>query len=973
MTVINIESRLSNIQRYRFNPIALQRDNLLILRQGITGSADIVDPTNPVVNLLETFAVGVAGFMQQDEVLTRKTYPIAAVTEDELYLHMTDKDYLNCFALPSKIEIVLLMLKSELTAAMKPDGTTGMKKVTFPRNTFFTVADTVFSLQYPVDVRMQAHGGIDAIYDESGQAGLEELLTNQVVVDERKDPSGLEFIQITLPVTQFSITTKYNDLNAATGFSTRIALTDKFYYARVYIEQSDGSWRELNTTHTDQNYDIYKPTAALRVYEDHLIVKVPTVYTSQGLKGKLRIDVYQTKGDIQLSLKNYAASDYVVRFHAIDSKDKTPFVAALSNLRTVVMYSESEATGGRRALTFEEKRERVINHTVGPQVIPITNVSLENQLQDKGYEIVRNVDSLTNRIFQAVKPLPAPKDDRLITSAGASINTVTVSFSELPSMHGVLLHSSGATITPQSLYRNQNGITKLVSKADWLVLNSLSLSEKVTALKESFYYYSPFHYVLDNTSERFISRADYLDGPKVVSKNFQAQNPPTGIQVSTASTYLLERIDQGYRLTVSTASNDNYKALVDESCYAQLSFKSKDGSVAAFMLGSQKPRASQDDERVFVFDMLTDFAIDSSHSIDQKSFLFSPTTLTTRCALEQEFQIYFITDSSFDQGVKGSIIDQQLGHFQLPTGCIGLGWDKLRLRFGLSLDTLWTQTRTTVNELAYRKHTEDIPAYYDADVFEVDANGACFDVVNDEIVYRYLHRKGDPKLTPDGEPMYAARAGENVLDLFGKPIPVNAGDDGFTHFVDIFSLEAEYRLATDSVSKDYRELIARTLVSWIDGDLASIEDKLLDESRIYFYPKVTQGSVRAMVLNSQEVFLQAGQSLTVTLTMPQETFQNEKLLSNLKKTTIRTLDACIKQQVYTATETQKLLMSQYGQDIISVQVAGVGGQANYPVVTVLDDQARMGIRKRLSVQPDDRLIVEDDVTFIDVVHSVDNL
>jgi hypothetical protein len=190
---------------------------------------------------------------------------------------------------------------------------------------------------------------------------------------------------------------------------------------------------------------------------------------------------------------------------------------------------------------------------------------LENQLQDKGYEIVRNVDSLTNRIFQAVKPLPAPKDDRLITSAGASINTVTVSFSELPSMHGVLLHSSGATITPQSLYRNQNGITKLVSKADWLVLNSLSLSEKVTALKESFYYYSPFHYVLDNTSERFISRAYYLDGPKVVSKNFQAQNPPTGIQVSTASTYLLERIDQGYRLTVSTASNDNYKALVERA------------------------------------------------------------------------------------------------------------------------------------------------------------------------------------------------------------------------------------------------------------------------------------------------------------------------------------------------------------------------------------------------------------------------
>ncbi len=71
MSVINIKSRLDNIQRYRFNPSALQRDNILIVRQAINGDADIVDPTNPVVMTLEAAAVSVAGFMVENEALSR--------------------------------------------------------------------------------------------------------------------------------------------------------------------------------------------------------------------------------------------------------------------------------------------------------------------------------------------------------------------------------------------------------------------------------------------------------------------------------------------------------------------------------------------------------------------------------------------------------------------------------------------------------------------------------------------------------------------------------------------------------------------------------------------------------------------------------------------------------------------------------------------------------------------------------------
>lgn len=971
MSVINIKSRLDNIQRYRFNPSALQRDNILIVRQAINGDADIVDPTNPVVMTLEAAAVSVAGFMVENEALNRKQYAIAAVTEDDLYMHMSDKDYINRFAVPSEITITLLIRKDELINAMVPDGTNGMKKLTLPRNTVFTVADTPFSLQYPVDIRMQAHGGLDAVYDATKVSPLLTLNTNRVEMEERMDPSKISFMELKLPVHQFNITTKYNDVTAASGFSMRMDISQQFYHARVWLQNTDSSWQEIQTTHTDQVYDINVPTAVLKVYDTSLLIRIPTIYTTTGaVRGKLRVDLYQTRGDIQLLLKNYSVNDFTANFLAIDSRDLTPAVAAIKTLRTFVMYSESQATGGRAALTFDQLQKRVIDHSVGPQSLPITNVELTTSLQDNGYEIVRNVDTITNRVLQAIKAMPKPQDDRLITPAAASINTAILRFAEFGLAQGVLSHIYGATLTPDALYQMDNGVTTLVTNEDYQNLRSLNNAQKVEAFTNKRYLYSPFHYVLDNTKDSFVSRAYYLDGPKILSKNFIAENATTGFQVSLDSTYTIERITQGYRLTVSTRSNQAYRALADDSCFAQLSFRAEDQSVSAFMLGTQLPRNATTDERVYVFDMHTNFAIDDSHSIDQTSFLFSPTNLTTRCALEQDFQIFFATDASMPLGINGSIVDQQLGYFQLPLATVGLSWEKMRIRLGLSLDTLWTRTRTVVNTQSFKTYTEDIPAYYTADVYDVDENGAFFDVQEDgTLVYRINHHEGDPVLTPDGEQMYRQRIGDVVKDIYGKPIPIEEGNDGLIHHTDIFLIEGAYRFATDSVSRDYRNLLTDSVVSWISEDLSSIQENLLDETRIYYYPKVTQGNVRAIALNGQEVLLEAGQALTVKLHLPTETFDNIALLNNLKKSTLRILDTSLKQVTVAISEITSSLRNQYGNDVIDVEINGLGGSNNYSTLTMVDQEARLSLRKRLVAQPDGQLIVEEDVTFIDIRHS----
>jgi hypothetical protein len=167
--------------------------------------------------------------IQNTEVLNRKQYAAAAVTSEDLYLHMSDKDYIGRFALPSSAVFTMTIAKEELEKALVFNPATGISKVTIPRNTKFTIANTIFSLQYPIDIRKLQHGGLSIVYNTSSISPLYELETNLIEFDEVRDPDGNDYITFTFLTHQFDIITKYNDINSAVGFETNIGITDQFY------------------------------------------------------------------------------------------------------------------------------------------------------------------------------------------------------------------------------------------------------------------------------------------------------------------------------------------------------------------------------------------------------------------------------------------------------------------------------------------------------------------------------------------------------------------------------------------------------------------------------------------------------------------------------------------------------------------------------------------------------------------------
>lgn len=971
MTSVSTTSYLGNVEKYKYNPAMMQRSALAVVRAIHDGTIDVVDATNPFVAAMETTACNTSGFMTHTEALTRRQYATVALTPEDLYLHMSDKDYIGRFGVPSKANWTFLISKDELLNALILDPGTGISKITIPRNTNFKVADRIFSLQYPIDIRRLQHGGLQIVWDATVASPLQELETNLIDWNEATLPDGTEVVAFTVEASQFFIRTVYNDVNAASGFTTTIQLTDMFYYARVFYQDNQGKWVEILTTHTAQVFDPLTATAVLKVLDNQLQVNIPIIYTTTGLvRNKLRIDVYQTAGKVDMLLGNYQPEDFVTDWKLIDSNEATVYTAPIKNIKLCLVYSNSATQGGRSALSMEELRKRVINNSVGPQDLPITNVQLQANLEDSGYEIVKNVDTITNRIFLATKPMPAPVDSSLITAAASGISTVLLSFQEAQGAYGVISRQNGVTLTPSALYRVVNGVTKLVTTAAYNALTSLPATQKVQAVNDGSYCYSPFHYVLEALEDNFDVRPYYMDGPVIESKSFQAENATTGLQVSVDNTYSIVRTDAGYRLTLSTKSNAAYKGLDDSVVFCQLSFRAQNQILPSFLLGTQLPRATPDDERVYVFDMPTTFAMDANDTLDMPAFEIASAPIITRCDLLQEVNVLFASSAPPGVGLEFTDIDNALGRFQLPASAAGITWEKMRVRFGYPLKTLWAQARSVVGSVPYKVYPADVPRVYETDVFEPDpVTGAAFDVVNGVLTYRYLHRVGDPVLDSNGDPVYLHLAGEPVL-VDGAPVPADGYESQMLRNVDVATIEGVYRFANDSVANNYKLLVANSLVSWLTEDLVQLSQNLLDKTEIFFYPKATQGDIRVMTKDGMVTSIPAGQEFTVQLHLPATTYGNSELLAQLSKNSIRTIDDQIKATTVAVSTVEYALKNQYGADVIDVKFIGLGGVSNFDVVTVLDNANRLAIRKRLAAQPDGTLIVEDSVSFQYIKHDI---
>lgn len=958
-----VQQLRDDIPRFSHNPSLIVQRKMELLEAATFGEIDVVDATNPFMHLVTSGAIVSSAILAEMQHINRKMYPYSAQRLQELLPHMSDKDFTDLFAMPDRAEFYFIYSKQEILNNMVQVEGTGVRKLVIPRNTMVKALETFYSLEYPIEIRQMNHSGIQVVWDMDKKAPFALFESNQIEHNFVVDPvSKEELLIFKVELSQFSIRTVNEVVNEATETLISASFTDEFCRARVWVEQEDGSWLEINTTYTDVVYPINSPTAVVRVVGSVCEVSIPQIYISNGLiaaGSKLRVDIYQTKGPIGQTLASYSRENFTIEYKAIDAADRHIYQAPMPALSTAIVFSEDISHSGRRAMTFAEVQERVITNAIGNPTLPITPVQAAGMLVTNGYQVIQKQDALTGRIYLATKRLPAPRDPGLITTASGGIHTLLSSLDAMAGRYGVVSNEQSITLTPDVLYRVPGTGAQIVDTSEVTTLLALPRDQFAIAVSKGNYFYSPFHYVLDNSDVRALDcRAYYLDAPKIMLRSFKGENDTTLLQVGVGEARI-ERSERGYKLYIQTKSSEEYKALLDTEINVQLAFAS-DASGKLTYLNGVLTGKTQDGERIFEFDIRTSYHVSAEDKLELTSFQMITQSEQRHFAnLTEDFSILFSTTMSMPAGHVKNDVDAMLGTHILPSGSFGITHESIRLHFGTALKNLWSKCRTAVDGAEYEKYDMDVPLRYTEDQYELDpVTGSPFKIVGGNIVRNKIASRGDVVKDKNGNPVIAHYKGEVVLE---NGQPVIARSRRTVNIIDLFLIEGVYRFADNEISVGYRQDLVNTLVSWISRDLASIEKRTLERTEVFFYPVHATGGINVMYGEGSRTQLSATQSFTLRLYVNDQIYRNTQIRAELERASIAVLEKELSKRTISISSITKALEAVYGEDVISFEVSKLGDDA-LSMVTVLDEGRSLSLHKVLQLRSDDSLAVREDVT-----------
>lgn len=965
----SFKERMANLRR---NPSLMQymvfNELDIALNSSDTSTIlhDIPDATLPFAYAMECGIVETTTAIDEMESISRMLFPKLAITNDDLYKHMSDDDYIGRFSTPSKTTFELLLAHDEVIAKAVVTDAEGNKKLTIPRLTEFKVADVPFTMQYPIDIKVSTHGGINITYDTATKSPIEALTSNilewtVLTIDKRK------IINIKIPVHQMRVSTFTDSLSPSTLFQTSYRFADNFFYARAFIDSGNG-WEEMYTTHSDLVHDPLKVTVVFKVVGDTLQVSIPALYTNlQMVRGTIRIDLYTTLGKLERDLGAYKTSQFSYNLNDID--DNKTFVSPLRTFSLAQPLARQVVSGGADPTTFTALRDRVIDDTLGASSLPITNVQLEDVVARRGYTLVSNIDNITNRQFLATRKLDKPTTLDLVSGAGTAMAELNLDMESLAGSEHVMDNGSRITVKPSMLYNFINGkvttvgdahIDRLVNSAPEAIAREVNLSR---------YVYSPFYTVLDATLETFDVRPYYLDNPEITEKVFVGDNPSSNLQ-ATISQYDIEKVPEGFKILMALETSEALKKIDDVNIVIQVGYQPPGENRWASANATFVKRV----EKLHLYE----FVIKTNYDLDRNGLLY--TTNMSMFSLVQnrfgtplktEFEITVIVTEVKTPNYKTNELDDLIQPHLLPSTFMCIVRERLVTTMGYDLTKLWRRARTVLGPSSYAVWENDVFAYHTENVYEKDAYGNNKISVKSDgsLDYKILHRTGDPKLGVNGDHVKKHVKGQPILDINNEPTMVEPRKhlrevsmlmlDGLFYFGDGDNIEA------------YRKEVPMTFVKWIQNDIELLDKQLLEMSKLYLYPTNTFGDTLVTVKENQTTIIPIEQSLNVALYMKPAEFNNPTLRPALVSGIKDILYEYLSRRVISISDITSKLKDTVGEGIISIEVTGLGGLNNFNVLTVNDEAVRLTIKKKLTVLSNQNLLVEDDVNFKFMIHSTD--
>ena len=974
MATINELSK--NLTLYRNNPIGLYQEVINLVEAQSNGETQVLSATTPFALALEMMTAIGSGAMNENDNNLRKQYKSLTQSSDELYLWMADRDYLGLFATAAMGTFKFLFrIDTIRSKAVSLGPESNVRKLIIPKHSQFEVDGTSFCMQYPVEVIVLPHNGITVQYGESEVSPLYSTSNNQLST-RFIDRDGDIYMEVSVPVTQAKLNTHVASLNAAISLNKTIAYNDKYLYTRAYIKNEyDSTWSEIKVIHNNEVYDPLEPTVCLSIGDETLSAYVPQIYFESGLiKDTIRFDVYTTKGNVNLVMSNYSLDAYKGVWVDLDTTSTSKYSSPIQTM-AVDIYSGETVSGGTNGIDYKVLRKQVINGKRRDDEFIITPTHLETEFMDDGFDLVTNIDNITDRQYLATRPLPSPSNDSTITGVGTTVSTLQLTINQLLQNQYCKNNGQRTTILPKALYLKDNGIVRPIPDS---VLNGLmdggsyTLEGLVNHVNATNYLYSPFTYVLETDIDYFNIRPYYLNSPKIASVYTNKVNNEVGVSAGiTAYTLSRDNDDTGYTLDIQIEGGGVFNSLGYENIALQVSYGEYDGGSRVFLNGDfisqidTRTNLPIDNKYIYRFHINTNFDINSKNQL-----ILTPSN--TSIPLSGTLDIVLVVKDYLPENATLSSIDKivnfaSLNNYAYTSNFISTHRFKMDIVLGEHLPNLWTRGRTIINDDQYDRYTDNVYYVYDEDVPKRVNGLVVYDVVDGKLVTIFDHRKGDKVLDELGSPIIRYYAGDVKIDpVTGEKI-ILAEDGDLLREFDLVLFDGLYYFATAAATTDYLKEAMDTVITWSKNNIPRLGKNLIDRSDIKFHPKTTIGEVTLIGDAGEEIKVSAYQDISVTYYLSEEKFANAELRKYITEHTPSVINEAISKTTVAKSDITDALKNVMGDDILGVNVTGFMDD-KYNIITVKDASQLPCIGKRLVINNNLTLQVEDRITINPVKH-----
>lgn len=960
---IPLASLLEEISHSDGNPLLAIQPCMDMISEITGGSVEFVDASNPMVALMSTSACTYSAGVMENAAGLRRLYSNLATTEEDLYHHMDYKSYINRFSSPGTADITFNVSRTQFETFMVRVPNTDHSMIVIPRDTRLRVGnDLVFTLNYPIEIKFFDSQSIQINYNTDIPSPIQTLSTNIIEYRQVADPQTNEkWIQFTIPMYQTDYVKLTDTVQRGRYFVRTMDFTNQFYFARAfYRTEAAGRWVEMATTHSPQTYNPETPTMKFKVIGKTLTCSLPLVYqNTMGLMGELRVDCYTSLGDYITRMDGYEPNEYVLDMVPLDpQRDTSPYTAAATRV-SIMSWSSGILTGGKAALTFQQLKDRVAYNSLGEQDHPITNIQLGAATENRGFELVPNVDVVTNRIFLATRRLPPPSDPRLMTSANIGIGTYVTEDPSKNAHPWVLVHGKRTTFLSKNLYQSTDGIIRLLTKAEVDSIDAMTNTAKINLINRNKYLYSPFYYVVDSNGLELDVRAYHLDSPVASNLNFVKQNATLQLAVNTGK-YFFTKTDKGYNLTITTKSGFNYKNIADDQVQCQMGIRLQSSSRFAYWNGVLAGR-TEDNERIYTFDIHTNYDIDEEGKIQLTNGYINDIDTTPMWAnLSEDFHIFHTTSSIPAGTYRPDETQAMIGLSYLPTPVAAITHEIIQAKFGDHLKALWTRGRALPDMIVYKQYAIDVQKVLAKDEYDEDPKtGSSITVENGVIDYHLLGKKGDKVFDEDGNPVWQHRAGD-VVKVDGEKVidDVRVG----TKELDMFFVDGRHYFVTDATFKDYNKEFIDLVVVWVLKDIPSINERTFEKTVVRFYPNNQLSMVNVIIGGGKKMTIESEQTLTVDVFVTDALYRDSEQRLRFEEQTIRYLDTWVSQPVVATSDAIDGLRTLYGDVSSGVSIKGLGGDLALTLVNMQRNEDRFCLKRNLSVQQDGTFIIKEGVT-----------